>query len=201
MTPTPPPYRHSPGSDNGNNNDVTMSKTKFTLLCAFCILAGSFGSLVIWDTVLKSLYGIDEQVVIERVSEPAVEQDRPSVVDRMASHYVADSEISFIMNSVTGYVHIPAGRDWVRHYRLRKSRIAPAGPDSVITVSDGTYRFSADVARLREMAGDGARALPVKTVLTDVAGKKETPFHITHMIVKFRDNGLVDAEFEGYLFD
>ncbi len=183
-----------------------MSRTKFTLLFVFCIISGAFGSLVIWDTVLKSLYGIDEREVIERMPERQIarnvgESDSSPAEDRRASHYVADSEISFIMNSATGYVHVPSGRDWVRHYRLRKARISPTGPDSVITVGGGTYRFSANVARLREMAGDGARALPVKTILTDMSGNKEIPFHVTHMIVNFRENGLVDAELEGYMFD
>ena len=39
------------------------------MLFVFCIISGAFGSLVIWDTVLKSLYGIDEREVIERMPE------------------------------------------------------------------------------------------------------------------------------------
>lgn len=183
-----------------------MSRTKFTLLFVFCIISGACGSLIIWDNVLKSLYGIDVQVAMERMSErPAYERpdktDSTLAPERAESHYIADSEISFIMNGATGYVRVPARRDWVRHYRLRKSRIAPSGLDSVITLSDGVYRFSAPLDEIRRMAADGARPLPVKTALIDMSGEKEIPFHVTHMILNFRDNGLVDAELEGYLFD
>lgn len=113
--------------------------------------------------------------------------------------YFTDKEISFEMNSATGFVRIPAEYNWVKVYSL--GEMASPVVRNKIDVKNREYRFTIGVDELRKLCGTGARKLPIKTKILDVRGKKEKPFHITRLMVRFRVNGGADVQITGYIFD
>lgn len=118
---------------------------------------------------------------------------------RGQTHYVAEREISFEMNSATGFVRIPAEYIWVKFYRMGvfDSNVIK----SRIDISDGNYRFTANLNDLRKLCGTGARRLPLKSKIIDRRSKKEKSFHITRLLIRFRANGNADVQVDGYIFD
>lgn len=113
--------------------------------------------------------------------------------------YFADKEISFEMNSATGFVRIPAEYNWVKVYSL--GEMATPVVRNKIEVKDRNYRFTIGVDELRKLCGTGVRKLPIKTKIFDLRGKKEKSFHITRLMVRFRVKGGADVQVSGYIFD
>lgn len=113
--------------------------------------------------------------------------------------YHTDKEISFEMNSATGFVRIPAEYNWVKVYSLGEMATPVVG--NKIEVKDRYYRFTIGIDELRKFCGTGVRKLPIKTKIFDVRGKKEKAFHITRLMVRFRVSGGADVQITGYIFD
>ncbi|MDE6117799.1 MAG: hypothetical protein K2O30_07925 [Duncaniella sp.] len=116
-----------------------------------------------------------------------------------APHYVAEREISFEMNSATGFVRIPAEYVWVKYYHLGEYDTNVI--KSRINVGDNNYRFTANINDLKTLCGSGARRLPLKSKIIDRRSKKEKSFHITRLLIRFRENGNADVQVDGYIFD
>lgn len=118
---------------------------------------------------------------------------------KASQSYMADKEISFEMNSATGFVRIPAEYNWVKEYSLGEMNTPVV--KNKIDVKDRNYRFTIGVEELRKLCGTGARRLPIKTKIIDVRSKKEKSFHITRLMVRFRSKGGADVQVSGYIFD
>lgn len=203
---TPPPYipsgpRQLPGGGT-DKSKVCMSTGKFTAILIWCLLSGVLVSLGLWCLVLGDYYEKAYDVQLELMENMANPRKRHPMPKRepAVQHYVAEREISFEMNAGTGFVRIPAQDVWVRKYGIRKNRAAMPS-DSELSVDDGHYRFSADVEELRRACGNGARPLPIKWTLTDLTNNKDKAFHITTLLVQYREDGTADVVIDGYLFD
>lgn len=202
---TPSPHRPQPAEDDNGSRMVKMSSGRLAILLIGCVVGGMMCSLGLWYLVLGDYYERVYIPVIETVTNPRrlPEQKAGSTQEPSKTkpgHYVADREISFEMNAGTGFVRIPANDIWVRKYDIRKFRTRMPS-DSVIAVSDGHYRFSADVGELRRQCGDGAKPMPIKWTLTDMTCNRDKPFHITTLLVQYREDGTADVQVAGYIFD
>ncbi len=113
--------------------------------------------------------------------------------------YIPDKEMSFEMNSSTGFVRVPLEYNWVKKYSLGADNIAmPAGR---VSIGDRAYLFEMNDEELRKLCGNGARRLPIKARITDRRTKKQKPYHITRLMVNYRNNGHADVRVEGYIFE
>lgn len=178
-----------------------MSAGRLAALLIGCIVCGMLCSLGLWNVVLGEYYAGAYAPVTGTGEQPEQRSSLPSVrAESVERHYVADREISFEMNAGSGFVRIPAQDVWVRKYEIRKFR-AEMPSDSVLTVDDGLYRFSADVGDLRRACGDGAKPMPIKWTLTDMTSNRDKAFHITTLLVQYREDGSADVQVSGYIFD
>lgn len=203
---TPPPYTppscpRQPVDGHADRRTVKMSAGGLAALLIGCVVCGMLCSLGLWNVVLGEYYTGAYMSATETDKVPVQRASETSVRDKSgARHYVADREISFEMNAGSGFVRIPAQDVWVRKYEIRKFRAAMPF-DSVLTVDDGHYRFSADVSELRRACGDGARPMPIKWTLTDMTSNRDKSFHITTLLVQYREDGTADVQVAGYMFD
>lgn len=178
-----------------------MSATGLAALLIGCVVCGMLCSLGLWNVVLGEYYAGVTASAKETDKQPEQSRSIPSIhAGSVGRHYVADREISFEMNAGSGFVRIPAQDVWVRKYEIRKFRAAMPS-DSVLTVDDGHYRFSADVGDLRRTCGDGAKPVPIKWVLTDMTSNRDKTFHITTLLVQYREDDTADVQVAGYIFD
>lgn len=180
-----------------------MSSGKFTAILILCLLSGVFGSLGLWCLVLGDYYEkAYARFELGNMANPCktLKKHPMSKCEPPIQHYVAEREISFEMNAGTGFVRIPAQDVWVRKYGIRKFHVAMPS-DSELSVDDGHFRFSADVEELRRACGDGARPMPIKWFLTDMTSNRNKTFHITTLLVQYREDGTADVTIDGYMFD
>lgn len=74
-------------------------------------------------------------------------------------------------------------------------------PAGRVSIGDRAYLFEMNDEELRKLCGNGARRLPIKARITDRRTKKQKPYHITRLMVNYRNNGHADVRVEGYIFE
>lgn len=212
---TPPPYR-KPSSGQQADNVIKMTKPKLIVLLVACMLAGAlvgFGVTVnVLTRPLREFYAGQAQQLWEMQfrepdrnlydSEPDIMPvpDILPVPDEILEHYDSDREISFIMNSATRFVRIPADMVWVRTIDFNESRVTPA-PDGTFTVDGDRFIWVINPAELKKLCGDGSRKIPVKVTIRNARTGKDKIMHLTDLQMQFRPNGSADISAHGYVFD
>lgn len=206
---TPPPYNR-PSSKEQSDNSVKMTKPKLITLLIVCMLAGAFAGFGVAVNILmrplRELYADQAQrlrAVEFREIERDLESSRPDLPyesDESLNHYDGDREISFIMNSHTRFVPVPADMAWVRTIDFSGTMVSPA-PDGAFTVENDQYMWEIDPKELKKLCGDGSRAIPVKVTICNKKTGKDKIMHLTDFLMQFRPNGSADISAHGYIFD
>lgn len=116
-------------------------------------------------------------------------------------HFIAGDEFGFIMNRSQGFVRLPSECNWTKAYGMQATKV-PVNADGRISIHDDSFRFTATLDELKEWCGDGTRGTPMKWKLVSVRkSTKEYPYHITELLVQYRDSRSVDIIVDGYVFD
>lgn len=194
---TPPPYNR-PSSKTQSDNAVKMTKPKLITLLIGCMLVGAFVGFGVTVNILmrplRELYADQAQRFSSAESNYAFESEE------CLEHYDSDREISFIMNSLTKFIPVPADMAWVRTIAFGNSRVTPA-PDGTFTIENDQYMWEIDPKELKKLCGDGSRAIPVKVTICNKKTGKDKIMHITDFLMQFRPNGSADISAHGYIFD
>lgn len=191
-------------------NGVGFSRTKLALLVFVNILLG--GLIVFAFMIVEIVNPLREQCneLAHYLWEMEAEQEaymhsytEPELPDsdtEALEHYDSNSEISFIMNSHTNFVPVPADMVWVRTIDFSGTMVSPA-PDGTFTVENDQYMWEIDPKELKKLCGDGSRAIPVKVTICNKKTGKDKIMHITDFLMQFRPNGSADISAHGYIFD
>ncbi len=206
---TPPPY-HNPSGQQADNV-VKITKPKLIVLLVACMLAGALvGFSVTANVLMRPLREFFESQVQQQLRsmqfhelEQHLADSEPDILpvpDETLEHYDSDREISFIMNSATRFVRIPADMVWVRTIDFKGSRVTPA-PDGTFTVDSDRFMWVINPAELKKLCGDGSRKIPVKVTIRNARTGKDKIMHLTELQMQFRPNGSADISACGYIFD
>lgn len=191
-------------------NGVGFSRTKLALLVFVNIL---LGGLIVFAVMIAEIVNPLQQQCnelahclweMETEQEAYVHSNTESELSdsdtEALEHYDSNSEISFIMNSSSRFVRIPADAVWVRTIDFGESRVTPA-PDGTFTVDSDRFRWVINPAELKRLCGDGSRKIPVKVTISNVRTGKDKILHLTDLQMQFRPNGSADISAHGYIFD
>lgn len=191
-------------------NGVGFSRTKLALLVFVNLL---LGGLIVFAVMIAEIVNPLQQQCnelahclwkMETEQEAYMHSNTESELfdsdTEALEHYDSNSEISFIMNSHTNFVPVPADMVWVRTIDFSGSRVTPA-PDGTFTVDCDRFRWVINPAELKKLCGDGSRKIPVKVPICNVRTGKDKILHLTELQMQFRPNGSADISAHGYVFD
>lgn len=191
-------------------NGVGFSRTKLALLVFVNLL---LGGLIVFAVMIAEIVNPLQQQCnelahclwkMETEQEAYMHSNTESELfdsdTEALEHYDSNSEISFIMNSHTKFVRIPADMIWARTIDFSGMMVSPA-PDGTFSVGSDQYMWEIDPKELKKLCGDGSRKIPVKVTISNVRTGKDKILHLTDLQMQFRPNGSADISAHGYIFD